>query len=152
MAKAKHQERWAMNKRAVTVSGYVIFVSLFAKWKINTFSGLYIFRVSTMLPPWWRKGRGTAGLSGGVACSPVITVPSHFPSHWWIFQSWCDCPSWQRWCSRSPPPPLSLFKATLQPPPHSASTHPGSVWSFWIAANRWRHCGVSWRKKKKKMH
>lgn len=51
-----------------------------------------------------------------------------------------------------PPLPLSLFKATLQPPPHSASTHPGSVWSFWIAANRWRHCGVSWRKKKKKMH
>lgn len=74
----------------------------FAKWKINTFSGLYIFRVSTVLPPWWREGRRDCGLEwgggGGVACSSVITVPSHFPTHWWIFQSWCDCPSWQRWC------------------------------------------------------
>lgn len=75
-----------MNKRAVTVSGYVIFVSLFCQMKNQ-----YIFRVihiqsvhhaSALME---REEGGVCVLwarVGGVACPPVITVPSHFPTHW----------------------------------------------------------------------
>lgn len=75
-----------MNKRAVTVSGYVIFVSLFCQMKNQ-----YIFRVIHIQSVHRASAlmeRGAEGLwarvgwGGGVACSSVITVPSHFPTHW----------------------------------------------------------------------
>lgn len=71
-----------MNKRAVTVSGYVIFVSLFCQMKNQ-----YIFRViHIQCPPCFRpdgeRGGRLWARVGGVACSSVITVPSHFPTHW----------------------------------------------------------------------
>lgn len=100
-------------------------------------------------PPCFRpdgeRGGGLWARVGGIACSSVITVPSHFPTHWWIFQSWCDCPSWQQWCFF--PPSLFFFQTPLQPPPHSVN--PPQFCSFWIAANRWRHCRVELEEKEK---
>lgn len=92
--------------------------------------------------------RGEGGLwarVGTVACSPVITVPSHFPTHWWIFQSWCDCPSWQLWCFFFS---FSFFSRHPFSFPRTLSTHPNSAGSFWIGA-----AIVVWaRGKRKKMH
>ena len=74
-----------MNKRAVTVSGYVIFVSLFLpNEKSIHFPGYtYSECPPRFRPDGERGGGGDCGLEWGeVARSPVITVPSHFPTHW----------------------------------------------------------------------
>lgn len=92
------------------------------------------------------RGGGLWARVKGVVCSSVITVPSYFPTHWWIFQSWCDCPSWQRWWFFFPPILFYFFFSH----PHTQSALPKCLWSLSIAVKRWVHCNIGLEEKEKK--